>query len=58
MDFVGFEVLTALKMNSIICCDMTPYRVVDVYKHFIGTYFLHLQGLKVSQIKQPAKIQQ
>jgi hypothetical protein len=45
-------------MNSIIFWNVTPYSLVEDYGRFVGTYSHHLQSLKVSEIKQPAKMQQ
>jgi hypothetical protein len=42
--FVGFEVFTAVVMNSIIFCDMTPCSPLSFNRRFGGTYRLHLQG--------------
>jgi hypothetical protein len=31
---------------------VTPYSLVEVYRRFGGTYVLHLQGLKISQLAE------
>jgi hypothetical protein len=41
---VGFEVLTAVFMKSIIFWDMTPCSPLSANRRFGGTYRLHLQG--------------
>jgi hypothetical protein len=40
----GFEVLTAVVMNSSVYWDKTPCNSVKVNKYFGGTYRLQLQG--------------
>jgi hypothetical protein len=45
---VGFEVLTAVNMKSIIFWDITPCSPLGVNRRFGGTYRLVLQGKKVS----------
>jgi hypothetical protein len=42
--FVGFEVSTAVLMNSIIFWDMTPCSSSSFNRRFGGIYRLHLQG--------------
>jgi uncharacterized protein YfaT (DUF1175 family) len=41
---VGFEVLTAVAMNSSVFWDITSYRPVKVNGCFGGIYRLHFQG--------------
>jgi hypothetical protein len=43
---VGFEVLTAVVMNSTIFWDIMPCSPLSVNRRFGGTYYLHLQGRK------------
>jgi hypothetical protein len=43
--FVGFEVLTAVVMKSIIFWDITQCSPLKVNRRFGGTYRLHLQAL-------------
>jgi hypothetical protein len=45
---VGFEVLTAVVMKSIIFWDIAPCGPLSVNRRFGGTYYLHLEGLKTS----------
>jgi hypothetical protein len=45
---LGFEVLTAVVMKSIIFWDITPCSAFKVNRRFGGTYRLHLQGRKIS----------
>jgi hypothetical protein len=42
--YVGFEVLTAVFMKSIIFWDITPCSLLKVIIRFGGTYHLHLQA--------------
>jgi hypothetical protein len=44
MKFAGFEVLTAVVMNSTIFWDITPCSPLRVNRRFGGTYGLHLQS--------------
>jgi hypothetical protein len=44
LNCVGFEVFTAVVMNSIIFWDMTPCSLLSCNRCFGGTYRLHLQG--------------
>jgi hypothetical protein len=39
-----FEVLTAVKMSTVVFQVVTPCGFVDGYQCFGGTYYLHLQG--------------
>jgi hypothetical protein len=41
---VGFEILTAVVMKSIIFWDMTPCSSLSFNQRFGGTYHLHIQG--------------
>jgi hypothetical protein len=41
---VGFEVFTAVVMESIIFWDVTPCSLLSFNRRFGGTYRLHLQG--------------
>jgi hypothetical protein len=43
--YVGFEVLTAVVMNSIIFRDMTPCSPLSFNRRFGGTHRLHLNGI-------------
>jgi hypothetical protein len=43
---VGFEVLTAVAMQSTIYWDITPCSPLSVNRRFGGTYCLHLHGRK------------
>jgi hypothetical protein len=48
---VGFEVFTAVVMNSIIFWDMTPCSPLSCTRRFRGTYRLHLQSQRNKLIK-------
>jgi hypothetical protein len=48
---VGFEVLTVVDMKSSIFCNITPCSPLKVSRRFGGTCRLHLQGLRISQVK-------
>jgi hypothetical protein len=37
--------------KSFVFCDITPYNPLNVNRHFGGTYFLYLQGLRISQAR-------
>jgi hypothetical protein len=41
--YVGFEVLTAACMKMAIFWVVTPYRLVEVYQRFRGTYCFYHQ---------------
>jgi hypothetical protein len=45
---IGFELLTAVAMKSIILWDVTPCSLVEVYMHLRGIYCFHLQCRAVS----------
>jgi hypothetical protein len=49
LEFVGFEVFTAVVMKSIIFCDMTPCSPLSSNRRFGGTWRLHLQGRRKVQ---------
>jgi hypothetical protein len=51
MDFVGFEVLTAVIMKSAIIWDITPCSPLKVNRRFVETYRLHLQGRRISRAR-------
>jgi hypothetical protein len=53
----GFEVLTAVVMNSTIFWDITPCSPLSVNPRFGGTYGLHLQGRRNKFSKIPASKQ-
>jgi hypothetical protein len=44
LDFVRFEVFTAMVMKSIIFWDVTPYSLLRCNRRFGGTYHLHPEG--------------
>jgi hypothetical protein len=46
---IGFEVLTAVVMQSIIFWDMTLCSALSCTRRFGGTYRLHLQGRRIVQ---------
>jgi hypothetical protein len=46
---LGFEVLTAVVMKSSIFWHITSCSSLKVNRHFGGTYYLHLQGQRISQ---------
>jgi hypothetical protein len=48
---VRFEFLTAMIVNSSIFQDIMPCSLVEVKRHFRGTYCLLLQGQRVSQMR-------
>jgi hypothetical protein len=62
-----FEVLTAVKVSTLVFWVVTPCGLVDRYQHFIGTYFspedggsmllrnvgIYLQIYKVLQPRRP-----
>jgi hypothetical protein len=52
---VVFEVLTSVVMKSFIFWDITPCSLLKVNRRFGGTCHLHLQGLRVSRMKQAAR---
>jgi hypothetical protein len=39
----GFEVLTAVTMNSTVFWDVMPCSLLEVHRSFGGTYYFHLQ---------------
>jgi hypothetical protein len=45
---VGFEVLTAVVINSAILWDITSFSHLNVNRRFRGTYRLHHQGRQIS----------
>jgi hypothetical protein len=49
--YVGFEVLTAVVMKSTIFWDIMPCSLLSVIRRFGGTYRLHLQGQKISWVR-------
>jgi hypothetical protein len=53
--YVTFEVLTAVVMKSIIFWDITPCNPLKVNRSFGETYRLHLQGLKISRVRNQRK---
>jgi hypothetical protein len=48
---VGFEVLTAVVMKSIIFWGITQCSLLKVIGRFGGTYRLHLQGRRISRAR-------
>jgi hypothetical protein len=54
LDFVGFEVFTAVVVKSFIFWDMTPCSPLIFNRRFGRTYHLHLQGRRISQAALPA----
>jgi hypothetical protein len=49
--YVGFEVLPAVFIKSIIFWSITPCSPLKVNRHFGGTYRLHLQGRRIRQAR-------
>jgi hypothetical protein len=54
LDYVGFDVLTAVVMKSTIFWNITPYSPLSVKRRFWGTYRLHLQRRKTKLSKKLA----
>jgi hypothetical protein len=52
--YVGFDVLSALVMKSIILWDMMPCSPLSFNRRFGGTYHLHLQGRRTNFSKKQA----
>jgi hypothetical protein len=48
---VGFEVRTAVVIKSTIFWDITPCSILKVNRRFGGIYRLHLQGRKISRVR-------
>jgi hypothetical protein len=48
---VGFGVLTAVVMKTIIFWDITPRSPLNVNRRFGGIYLVHLQGRRISQAR-------
>jgi hypothetical protein len=44
--YVKSEVLIAVNIKSIIFWDVTPCSLLEVYRRFRGTYYLHLRNNK------------
>jgi hypothetical protein len=42
----GFDVLTAMTVTSTVFWDMTSCSLVEVYRHFGGTYYVHFEGIR------------
>jgi hypothetical protein len=42
-------VFTGKTVENTSFCDLTPYSAVEVNERLGGTYYLHLQGQRVSQ---------
>jgi hypothetical protein len=55
-NIAGFEVLTAVTMKSTVLWVVTTW-ISEKFQHFHfrGTYFLHLQGQRISQAKDQQK---
>jgi hypothetical protein len=53
INYVGFEILTAVVMKSTIFWDVTPCSPLSVNRRFGGTYRLHLLGRKIKLPKTP-----
>jgi hypothetical protein len=51
--YAGFEVLKTVVMKSITFWDITPYGTLNVYRHFGGTFYLYLQGRRISRARNP-----
>jgi hypothetical protein len=49
--YIGFEVLTAVAMKSIIFWDITPCSPLKVNRLLGGSYRLHLQGRRISRAR-------
>jgi hypothetical protein len=47
---VGTEVPTAVTISSTVFWDVTPCSQVEVHGRFGRTYFLHLQGRRISRL--------
>jgi hypothetical protein len=52
--YVGFEIITAVIMKSIIFWNKMPWSPLSVNRGFGGTYSLHLQGRRNKLSKKPA----
>jgi hypothetical protein len=46
--YVRFEAVTAVTMKSVIFWDVTPYSLVEAYRHFRGKYCIHIQDKRLS----------
>jgi hypothetical protein len=55
MNYVGFEVFTAVVKKSINYWDITPCSPLTVNRRFGGAYRLHLQGRRNKFSKKPSK---
>jgi hypothetical protein len=49
LQFVGFEVLTAVVMKSYVFWDVPPCSPFKINRRFGGTCRLHLEGRRISQ---------
>jgi hypothetical protein len=47
----GFEVLAAVSIESTVFWDVMLFNPIEGLRRFGGTYFLHLQGRKISHTK-------
>jgi hypothetical protein len=56
IEYLGFEVFTAVVMKSIFFWDMTPCSPLSCARRFGGTYRLHLQGRR-NRFSKPASKQ-
>jgi hypothetical protein len=52
---VGFDVLTAVTIETVEVRDITPCSPVRVNRHFRGTYHLYLQDRRINQYKTSLK---
>jgi hypothetical protein len=53
-DMLKFEILTAVTMKNTVFWDATPCNLIEVYRRFVGTYCLHLQGRGISRARKQA----
>jgi hypothetical protein len=51
VQFVGYEIFTAVAMKSSVFWDVTPYSPLKVNWRFRGRYRLHSEGRRISQTR-------
>jgi hypothetical protein len=57
--FLEFEVVTAVAMKSYVFCDIAPCSPLKVNRRFGGTFRFHLQGRRISWVRnQPESMWQ
>jgi len=42
--FSSFEVLTVMDMKMIVVWNMALYRLIEIYRHYVGTCCFHPSG--------------